>query len=312
MNHSNETHDFVNDDISTTFGIFLFGSTIAIVIFASIGNVMVVLSIIRKRTLHQSANVLLVNLALADFLTTVCSIPSLGLRYLWPNFLKEQQSSCEIWLLLLMTCMCSSMTSMQCISINRYIFITKSRILYDRFFSIRRTFAMAVIIWVWSGASIFLTLFVCGTMEYSSSLGGCYLKEGDHRSWFCLFAVIVVSVVLCIFIMPSFSILTLNAIRNSRKRVQDNPLSKMGKQKQVISKEELAVTQMMLMVLGLFLICWIPYSAVHFWSYRKYPPKAVNFSVSVVALLNTAVNPFIYAWMNRPIRNSMIEMVSKS
>ncbi|XP_071832581.1 melatonin receptor type 1B-A-like [Apostichopus japonicus] len=312
MNRTQET-DFGQDDvISMTFGIFLFESTLMIVVLASVGNIMVIISIIRKKALHHSANILLVNLALADFLTTVCSIPSLGLRYLWPDFLRERQTLCETFLLLLMVCMCSSMTSMQCISINRYIFITKTRATYNRFFGTRKTSVMAMVIWIWSGVSIFLTLHVCGTLEYSTSLGGCYLKEGDPRSWFCLLAVILASVVLCIFIMPTFSLLTLNVIRESRKRVRDNLCSTKDGQKQTISKEEVAVTQMMLTVLGLFLICWIPYSAVHFWSYEKYPPKAVSFTVSVFALLNTAVNPFIYAWMNKPIRKSLIEMISKA
>lgn len=278
---------------------------------ACVGNVGIILSIIQKKALQHSANILLANMAFADFLSTLCLLPSLGVRFISSEFLKERETFCEIWLLLLMASMCSSLTSMQCISINRYMFITKPRHAYDRFFSGRKTVIIVVIIWIWSTVIIYLTLFVCGNLEYSETLNGCYYQEGHPRSWVCLAMVIIISIFLCIFIMPTFSCLTLKAIHRSRKQVQQHSsTASSSTPRQIFSKEELAITKMILIVLAMFLICWLPYSIAHFTSYKHFPSRLLSYIVIVFALINNAVNPLIYAWMNKPIRKSLVEMVS--
>lgn len=288
-------------------GGLLFSVTMVIVILALSGNSIVILSILRKEALQHSSNILLVNMALSDLLTTLSGIPSFGLRLIWPDFLPQREAFCKVWLFIYIMCTCSSLTTLQCLSLNRYLMITKPRFVFERFFSKRKTVLAVVSIWIWSAASIYLMMFACGSVENSPSMDGCYLKEGHFRSWMCLSVILVISVIACIVIMPTFFFLTLMTIRKSRIRVASQPNGGTGGS---LSKEEIVITKMMVVILALFVLCWIPYSMVHFVNFRKFHSKRLNFTVAIFALLNTAVNPFIYIWFYKPIRKSIYEMIS--
>ncbi|XP_071832580.1 melatonin receptor type 1B-A-like [Apostichopus japonicus] len=287
---------------------FLFGVTIIVMLAAFCGNTILIVSILRKEALRHSSNFLLANIALSDLLTTLFGMPSFGVRLLWPDFLPSREIFCKICLFLFITCTSSSLTTLQCLSFNRYLMITKPRFVFDRFFSKKKTIVMVAMIWVWSGTSIYMTIFVCGTMENTQTLHGCYFKEGDLRSWVCLSVVLVISVIACLIIMPTFFFLTLVTIRKSRNRVGNSQTS--GVNQGSFSKEEVVITKMMIVILILFIICWIPYSTVHFINFRKLHSSRLNFIVATFTLMNTAINPVICIWFYKPIQRSIYEMIS--
>lgn len=143
---------------------------------------------------------------------------------------------------------------------------------------------------------------VCGT---NPSL---LLKNKDARSWWCLTGLLIWACMSCILLIPVLFALTFRKIRTSRRRVETTSERDFGRQA-MFSREEVAVTRMMLIVYLAFLICWCPMLVTHVIHYTDFDNLFLHYSSSIMVLVNSAINPIVYAGVNKRLRRSFANLI---
>ncbi|XP_065159178.1 dopamine D2-like receptor isoform X2 [Atheta coriaria] len=119
-------------------------------IFTLFGNVLVILSVYRERTLQSATNYFIVSLALADLLVAVVVMPFavyvlVNGAWTLPSFV------CDFYIAMDVTCSTSSIFNLVAISIDRYIAVTQP-IKYAKHKNNRRVWLTIVLVWVISVA----------------------------------------------------------------------------------------------------------------------------------------------------------------
>ncbi|XP_050299025.1 dopamine D2-like receptor isoform X2 [Anthonomus grandis grandis] len=114
------------------------------------GNVLVILSVYRERTLQTATNYFIVSLALADLLVAVVVMPFavyvlVNGTWALPGFV------CDFYIAMDVTCSTSSIFNLVAISIDRYIAVTQP-IKYAKHKNNRRIWLTIVLVWVISAA----------------------------------------------------------------------------------------------------------------------------------------------------------------
>ncbi|XP_065212879.1 dopamine D2-like receptor isoform X2 [Planococcus citri] len=114
------------------------------------GNVLVILSVYRERTLQSVTNYFIVSLALADLLVAIGAMPFavyalLNGKWGLPAFV------CDFYIATDVTCSTSSILNLVAISIDRYIAVTKP-IKYAKHKNNRRAWLTIVFVWALSAA----------------------------------------------------------------------------------------------------------------------------------------------------------------
>ncbi|XP_004925965.1 dopamine D2-like receptor [Bombyx mori] len=114
------------------------------------GNVLVILSVARERSLQTATNYFIVSLAVADLLVAVVVMP-FGVYYLLNGVWGLPAVVCDCYIAMDVTCSTSSIFNLVAISVDRYIAVTQP-IKYAKHKSNCRVWTMIGIAWLVSGA----------------------------------------------------------------------------------------------------------------------------------------------------------------
>ncbi|CAH1164862.1 unnamed protein product [Phyllotreta striolata] len=114
------------------------------------GNVLVILSVFRERTLQTATNYFIVSLALADLLVAVVVMP-FAVYVLVNDVWALPAFVCDFYIAMDVTCSTSSIFNLVAISIDRYIAVTQP-IKYAKHKNNRRIWLTIVLVWVISAA----------------------------------------------------------------------------------------------------------------------------------------------------------------
>ncbi|XP_071822669.1 melanopsin-B-like [Apostichopus japonicus] len=294
---------------------------VVMMVSGTIGNVLVITAICKTKKLRIWPNALLVNMALADLGVCIMVIPTMLRRNL-PNAVPHVSLFwCRTAFYLNIIFCGVSLGTLYCISFTRYVLITKPKHVYLKFCT--QTGTILILVWVWTSTTslTFLPLLGFGTIEYFYALNGCHIKEDDSLSWWYMTLLLLLGVLSCVVIIPSAYILIFIRIHKSRKRVQDtkeyshqgsdggrNRISK--RREQYLSKEELAVTRMMVIACVAFTICWLPFTLNHLLSYSSLKGPLASRVASLFAVAHSVCNPIIYAGMNPIFREAFRNVLS--
>lgn len=295
---------------------------ILLMLVGTVGNVLIILAIARTKKLRIWSNVLLVNMAIADLGVCTMVIPTMLRRNLGKHRPADKIVWCHIAFYLNIIFCGVSLGTLYCISLNRYILIAKPKHVFMKYCG--RTGIISALVWVWMSTVIItlLPLVGFGTIEYFEPLNACYVKQDDVLSWWYLTVVLLVGVLSCIIIVPTVYILIFVKIHSSRKRIQDTKeysrqcsdgkTTTVRKKENYFSREEMAVTRMMVIACLLFAICWTPFTVNHLSNIGK--TKGVVFTkvASLCAVAHSVCNPVIYAGMNPIFRESFRKVLSCS
>ncbi|XP_057650942.1 dopamine D2-like receptor [Diorhabda carinulata] len=119
-------------------------------VFTLFGNVLVILSVLRERTLQTATNYFIVSLALADLLVAVVVMP-FAVYVLVSGIWGLPAFVCDFYIAMDVTCSTSSIFNLVAISIDRYIAVTQP-IKYAKHKNNRRIWLTIVFVWVISAA----------------------------------------------------------------------------------------------------------------------------------------------------------------
>ncbi|XP_038212587.1 dopamine D2-like receptor [Zerene cesonia] len=164
----NETLEILNDVYSNctfngTFNISCFGKVdvvpqynlwalllLIFPFFTLFGNVLVIMSVVRERTLQTVTNYFIVSLAVADLLVAVVVMP-FGVYYLVHGSWGLPAFVCDVYIAMDVTSSTSSIFNLVAISVDRYIAVTQP-IKYAKHKNNRRVWFTIVLVWMISAA----------------------------------------------------------------------------------------------------------------------------------------------------------------
>lgn len=267
-------------------------------------NLLVILVYYKNRSIRRPFNIMLLNLFLADMMTTIAIQP-----YVWIDFTEITQEgilarvlcASSVGLVLPTICMTPNAISLFVITVLRYCSIVRG---YRGFFTSSKNAMKVLCVFTWIPGCI---LAVPGalSLRYNHQESICYRKWsfGINGKLFSAITTsfLLVGVLLCLVIC--YIALAIHVCRQSRSPELDE--SAAGRAKN-------SITLLLGLLIFAFIICWFPFYMVWFlgrtfdgfsndadgeFERQRWIRVACIFTV-----LNTVFDPFIYAYSSAEYR----------
>ncbi|XP_067660979.1 tachykinin-like peptides receptor 99D [Haliotis asinina] len=272
---------------------FLYGS---ISLLAVIGNGLVILVIVRNRRMHTVTNIFIANLAVADVIIGLFSIP-----------FQFQAALLQRWVLA--NFMCSLAPFVQIISVNVSI-ITLSVIAVDRYIAVLHPFkagcskrsAAIIITAIWWFA--ILSGLPCA-LFYKVDKDTCqfdFPRQLKNFPFYYNLYIILVQYMMPLLVISVCYFRIGCYIWGARAPGNTNPTE------DVRSRNKRKVVKMLIIVVCLFVLCWLPLQtynllAITYPIINEY--RYINiiwFCSNWFAMSNSCYNPFIYGLLNEKFK----------
>lgn len=292
-------YNIYTDDIDSvraaSFIICLINTLSSIV--AVIGNLLIILSVVRTSALHSPSNVLLCCLAITDFLTGLVTQP-LFVCSVVARIAKSYDLYCTASLLSFLPVYILSGVSfltLTAISIDRFIAL-RIHLRYRAIVTIRRVLSIEAGVWLFS---ISVTL----------------LPFAGFFSSFQLFIALIISTSLTLNVSAYFYIL--HTLRKHKAKIANHDQISTTYEKAVNVRKVKSSSWTMLAVFCLFFACYIPTlcvmitgSAVSTTKPLSPRLRTIRDASATLVLVNSSLNPFVYCYRMTEIRKAVCATVS--
>ena len=280
------------------------------------GNLLVILAITRTRLNHINVNLQVLSLATTDVLISSFPLPVLStyFTFYWPQWMANN-GLCKATIYVVNLCASVSILTMTMIAIDRYFVVQKNRSLFTR----RKCKITLVLIWI-IGALVAITNIINGGLHkeelHDGSYDICNRISGKHirdssikRS---LIIKLLLGLPLTIGLIVIYARLSYSVWKRRNIPTDENSQSKNVKRAKNV---KIRALHMMFAVVVAFAVCWIPYYVitilriVQLTSTPHIYPGVVLYSYTL-AMLNSAINPIIYALLSNRFRSAFREIVT--
>ena len=294
---------------------------IFIAISTILGNALVLFVTWRERSLHQPNKYFVACLAVADLLVGIFLAP---LRvYVVDNLRRELSLDMSIHLCRFLKwidvfALAASICSLTFISFDRYLKISKP-LQYKSRMTTSRSLKIIFTIWFISAAlASYAAASYSGNIGILINVSPCCPYDSSHTQGFSTF--LAIAGVLLPTVIISLVYIRIFIVAHKRQKMLRN--GELGERpdnqnQRSVFLQDLKVIRMLLVVVGVFMVCWLPlsiYSAVMYYWLFKYP-IAFSFSdlrqeliIQLVVLLlpyfNSLCNPVIYALLDQKYREA--------
>ncbi|CAF2786990.1 unnamed protein product [Rotaria sp. Silwood2] len=299
-------HDDSNGPSLHTQYIFA-GAWILIAVAGIIGNSLVIFIAIRFEKLSNVTNCFIVNLAITDIVFLVFCMPLLVVQYTLDHWYFNE-TFCKLLHFTSFLSVLVTVLTLVIMTIDRYIYIAHpfENIKWRK---PKTVFLLSLIIWLLSCA--FASPFYFHYGVSNEVYKQCQLLTDDH-----------VQKQLRIYTITLYYFIPLTIILICYARLLYYVYSKENKCKPKTksnhvkwSKRRRAVTKMVAIVTLVFSLCWLPLTvfmlSANFLSSRTAFLYYFKMIANSFAYLNSAVNPILYAFLNRSFRNNCENILSK-
>ena len=229
-----------------------------------IGNVLILFAVSVTPRLRTVINVFIVNLAASDLLVCLLVIPFTVLSIVdrgWPLSLLSCYLIAYLYWMLIITSFCT----LALIAASRFCLITKSHQMFMKYFHTKMVTFYIAGIWIQSVALIILMHFGLNTkVVYDSDMGICATKYNSSEMFIFSPTTSAVCLFICFVAIPGLYLRTLHVIHKGHMNAlgaKDNSPDQenaRAKRKPPISKGEIQMTKLSLLIFVLFAICWAP------------------------------------------------------
>ncbi|KAI1294224.1 putative G-protein coupled receptor 83 [Halotydeus destructor] len=294
---TNVTAEYRKDQNTKYMFIILAYSLIILVSF--FGNSFVVGICFGKRRMRTTVNIFIGNLALSDLLMTVFNIPFTSARFFMDNWIFGQ-FLCQVVPFVQATSVYVSTLTMTFIAVDRYqaiVYPIRTRL--STKMGHCKTLAL-----IWAVAILLSTPFgifnSVQLVDYSlSRVSRCqtiypepedkYMKTINVATFVGQFAV-PLTVMVVLYLQIALKIWSRKTIGATTQEQQA---------RQVLTKRK--TIMMLILVTGVFVVCWLPLNVYHLLADFDVIPKNFNLNIVVhwTAMSSVCYNPFIYFWLNR-------------
>lgn len=290
--------------ILTTFGFIL--------LVGIVGNGLVLYVVLKNGTMRTVTNLYLVNLAVADLMLLIYCVPYIAVHYLltsWPF----GQLMCKCWSYLTLVSLSVNVMTMTALAVDRYYAIVRP--LRSRIFrTIRRTITILSVIWISSFIGLLPTVFIKRTVRYwdeGTWTEYCveHWKTANHRTMF------TVMLFVAFYLTPLFVISSAYLLMAKNLWTSIGPSGHHSPNIYQLSRTK--TTKLLLVVVLVFAVCWLPTHCVQLsydtgtWSFTD-TTYVVKLMGHTLQFCNSAINPFIYAFLSETFRESFKDVFIRS
>lgn len=276
---------------------------LVILITSLVGNILVCMSVYRNYRLRSSTNLYIVALAVADLLSASIVMP-LTAAVLISGGWVTGSLLCHLHAFTLNFVLYVSPTTMALTAFNRYLRIVKPN-QYNAIFSERRSRIMLGSAWAFVACYVGIPK-LAGLLDYGF-IPGYALCHVVHLSDVGSYA--HYSTVITLFLIIPLTVVIFCYLKVSKTIRQHNldiaPSLQFSSAQGRITAQEIKISKSLFVVVLAFILCWIPAWAVAIvirFQLVKSIPRGVQLFCSLSIYMSSAVNPFIYAGMNRSFR----------
>ncbi|XP_052800848.1 mu-type opioid receptor-like isoform X2 [Mya arenaria] len=278
----------------------IFGTWLTISMMSSlIGNLLVIIVVLRHKGMQTRTNMFLVNLAIADFLTGLLLAP-----FSLTTLIKDKwifgETMCNVNGFFNSVCLITSIHTMMYISIHKYVSITRP---FSRILNHWKILIMCLAAWLWSITCAVLTLFILSHVEEKPGAMQCGPEYPKTKMHYLHHVIITGSNIVIPLAVMLFAYARMYwEFRKHAMRLRQNTTL----QSDQILGQQIQVTKTLFMVLACFFICWIPYAV-----YSSYVSSIKNKNEILVwtnplaycfMYMNSGCNPIIYGWRSNSFR----------
>ncbi|KAF7207896.1 probable G-protein coupled receptor [Nothobranchius furzeri] len=304
-------------------------------VLALLANTAVLVVVIKAPHFRKFAFVC--HLCAVDLLCAILLMP-LGIVSSSPYFADVvfTMMECQVYVFLIVILIAASIFTITAISVERYYYIVHP-MRYEVKMTLKLTAAVLVLVWVAAATLGLSTVFKWPSYGGRSSISAahCLLhwSHSDHRrifsllfsvTCFCLPSVVIFAVYCNVYKvarvaarqhrpLPSWTINQLkhrsDSINSQTTIITTHNAPRRRTRDHLFGRSKAALT--LVVIVGQFLICWLPYFAFHFHltlDKTAHIPPDVEVVVTWLAYSSFAMNPFFYGLLNRQIREELLKL----
>ena len=332
----NESSSAVCDNKTQEFGLTNMIAQASFVIFILIldvcGNCLVIGAILRHRRLRTITNYFIISLAVSDLLIAALSMPFRIHHTLNSLCWDLGITVCKVWVFVDLLCSCASITNLSLISIDRILALSFP-LSYRDIMTKRRGVGAIAFVWGYSGVIAALSFINWSPGARTIAKVEC----GKFDKYYYVFAITAGFFLPLIILVINYSMVFRVAFTHAKKLqlltssamepaelsetdVSRDPrpsLVSIGRTERKRRKSivrELKATKTLAIVIGTFIVCWLPFFIIMFVvqfcpncldNIHSYGRQFVAIVFAwVLPLLNSAVNPIIYSSFNSDFRTA--------
>ncbi|EDO47351.1 predicted protein [Nematostella vectensis] len=301
--------------VNTIFLVFIMGATL-------FGNGLVVAAVYMFARLRRMSNYFIVSLAVSDLLLALASLPlRIDQSYHNNNWCRDL-STCTYWIATDGIWASASICHLAVISIDRFLAVTKP-FAYQELMTKTLGFTLLGFVWVYACLWGLLGLFNWTDPGTPSIYTGVY-PTGErfctkNDKWYYTVALAVAFFLPLLIVIVTYACVFNVALNQARAMSLADP-NKRGHKRIV---RELKATKTIAIVIGAFVVCWLPFFIIVvlslwckpedcFAAFQKYPKFSLAIRIPfvfVLPMVNSCINPVIYAVYNKEFRMSFSVML---
>ena len=297
---------------SRTFEDFKLAFCLMVLILGVTGNFVVIIIFGRRLKQLKVYEILLMNLAIADFIGTLCLPLQILLHLESVNLSVLGNSGCMIITWLAMTSLTVSAFTLVAIAVDRLMIVTRPLRAVVRGWKVAVTIAS---LWL-SSSTLGIVSFL--RVKYDWSVNNCRIKYAnqneDHAHTLLLF---IFQVALPLCILTAIYSVILRKLKPGEKLVR-NLSANYEQMMKVRNKKNKKAVRLFLTIVIMFYILVLPFHIFYLYftfhihyKGRKFT-KALQDMYHVLLLLylsNSCVNPIIYSRLHKSCRNGFIRLI---
>lgn len=301
-------------------------SFLIIVIAAALfGNGFVCMAVYWVRRLQKISNFFLISLAVSDILVVIFSAP-FRVYFAFNVNWDLGEHTCKFWIFIDLLCNTASIINLSLISADRYLALSRT-LRYATIVTFSRCCKAILAVWLYAFTIAVLSFFTWSSDGNFVSYPQCVKQDKLFYAFSLISGILVPMVILFVLYCLVFKI----AVKQQRKIIQNHskPLiatvetkgSRSDAKTRRFTIRELKATKTLIIVVGAFLICWLPIVVIMVMqqyanSYVRTLPKKTQEILGLLFLytlpyLNSCLNPYIYTFHNAEFRAVFTETFSK-
>ncbi|NXX78951.1 OPSP protein, partial [Urocolius indicus] len=274
----------------------------SVVLSASILNGLVIVVSIRYKQLRSPLNYILLNLAVANLLVTLCG-SSVSFNNNINGFFVLGKQLCELEGFMVSLTGIVGLWSLAILAFERYIVVCRPL----GTFRFQHRHAVSGCAFTWSWSLLWTTPPLMGWSSYvpeglRTSCGPNWYTGGSNNNSYILALFVTCFVMPLSLILFSYTNLLLT-LRGAAAQQQES---------ETTQQAEREVTRMVVAMVLAFLICWLPYST---FAMVVATTKDITIQPALASLPSyfsktaTVYNPIIYVFMNKQFQSCLLKMV---
>ncbi|CAN9498568.1 unnamed protein product [Ophioblennius macclurei] len=269
-------------------------------VLTAVLNMLVIISISHFRQLHTSANLLLLSLAVSDFLVGLLLMPVelLSTEACW----LLGDAACALYVVVDFIIISSSVGNVVLISIDRYLAVCDP-LHYPSRVTLNRTKVCICLCWICSSiynTTLILRNFLRQSDSHGACRGECVVVLNNTTVTVDFVFTFSAPITVIIILYLRVFVVAVSQARALHSQVAAHQRSS------TVKKSELKAAKTLGVVVVAFLICLCPYYAPSFVGQGVEEGSSSSTFVLWLAYLNSCLNPLIYAmfypWFRKSIR----------